>query len=140
MARYVLLVNEQDHRIERVKVGFSWVLLFWTWLLGIPLFLRRVYTWAFAVLAIDILLPLVERRVLGETGWVVKHFQDGFKYSHQFSYVSEWSGLIILALSVYLGFRGNEVTGRYYLKRGWDFADPESSEAKYARSRWHMPI
>ena len=139
MARYVILVNEQQHRVERIKVGFSWVLLFWTWLFALPLFIRRVYTWALAILSIEVILPLIERRLSLEPIWIINETTQGWRFSYEVFQLSEWSGLIVFALSVYLGFRGNEITGRYFLNRGWEFADPDSQEAIYARSRWHMP-
>lgn len=150
MANYVFFVNETEQRVHKVKVGFSWVCLFWTWLFAIPLFIRRVYPWAIGIVILQLFFLIIER----------KFGLFGFDYSVNYSFIeslngsldpssiswqihnykSEWCGLITLAISVYLGFRGNEITARYYLKNGYHFAEPDSAMVKIAKVKWHMQI
>ena len=146
MANYIIFVNEAEHRVAKVKVGFSWVCLFWTWLFALPLFIRRIYPWAFGIAALELLFYFIER----------KFVFFGFDYSilkclagaSDFCPVSwsiyhlnhQWSGLITFGISVYLGFFGNEITARYYLKNGYHFADPDSTMVKLAKVKWRIQL
>lgn len=144
MSQNVVFVNEKDNHVQTVKIGFSWTLLFWSWILGLPFFIRRVYTWGAVFAVLQILNYFVGRQ------WISKHcFHRYFtEYSnYTVSYYdcdlvgpTGFLGLVIFGLSVYMGFRGNELTARYYLKNGYRFDSPESSLVKIAKARWRMPI
>jgi hypothetical protein len=49
------LVNQRSGEHKNVKVGFSWVLFFFSGILGIPLFLRRLHVWGAVFLVLWIL-------------------------------------------------------------------------------------
>ena len=144
MAQYVVLINDEEQHVQTVKIGFSWVLLFWSWLFGLPFFIRRVYTLGalFAVLQV----------VNFFAQWKGRTKDCFYTFSNESSHMSVYSVscdyaspsglffLILLTLSIYMGFRGNELTARYYLKRGYRFDSPESALVKVAKARWHMPL
>ncbi len=44
--------------------------------------------------------------------------------------------VIGMALSIFLGVKGNELIAKNYLKQGWEFVDPESSMVKIAKEQW----
>ena len=146
MANYVIFVNEKEQRIEKVKVGFSWVCLFWLWLFAIPLFIRRIYPWAFGILVAQLVLYALDYRHgyhdferLYLHCWVnsTETCSIGWQTFH---FVNKWGGMITFLLSVYFGFRGNEITARYYLKNGYKFAEPDMAIVKVAKMQWHMPL
>ena len=47
-------------------------------------------------------------------------------------------GTALAALSVFLGYRGNAMIARRYLARGYQFARPQSVEARLAAQRWGL--
>ena len=56
------LVNQRSGEHKYIKVGFSWVLSFFSGLLGIPLFPRRLHVWGavfFALWVLYIFGPLM---------------------------------------------------------------------------------
>lgn len=143
MSQNVVFTNEKDNRIKTVKVGFSWTLLFWSWLFGLPFFIRRAYSWGALFAFLQGLNYLVGRI------WIKRHcFQQYLDYSnfsvsfYDCDYIAPFGfiGFAILVLSIYMGFRGNELTARYYLRNGYKFDAPESSVVKVAKARWHMPV
>ena len=136
------MINEAEHRLQKVKVGFSWTLLFWTWLFAIPLFLRRVHTWAFGVLGFILASYYVESFYRFNEPVIHFHMENKgvMHIAYYFSFLNDWGSIALFILSVYLGFKGNEITGRHYLRSGWRFAMPDSPEAKYACYKWHIPF
>ena len=47
--------------------------------------------------------------------------------------------ILIWILSIFFGIRGNALTGRGYIDRGWLFSEPNSEAAIYARKVWRLP-
>ncbi len=93
-----VLVHPLTGEIRSIKNGFSWTCLLWSWFFGIPLFIRKLYIWGVVMIVL------------------------------QFSYISgedgsnAFMGLVILVLSVVLGFKGNEWAVKGYLAKGWTLA------------------
>jgi hypothetical protein len=146
MANYVTFVNDTEQRVEQVKVGFSWVCLFWTWFFAIPLFIKRVYPWALGIVALQGIFYLIEHQLLLHS-FEHTFFRclTGSKDSctagwYLLALPHQWSGLITFIISIYLGFRGNETIARYYLKNGYRFADPKNPMVKQAQVQWRMQI
>jgi hypothetical protein len=46
--------------------------------------------------------------------------------------------LAVAGLCLYLGYRGNALTARHYLACGYEFAEPESVEARIAAQSWGL--
>lgn len=120
---HVRFKNQNTGEIKEVKVGFSWILLFFSAFLGLPLFLRRLYVWGavFLVLwAINLLGPAIASSPQGGAAIQLVMF------------------LILLGLSIWTGTKGNEMTAKNLLEQGWQFAEPESDSVKFAKMRWRL--
>lgn len=122
MAVYVPFKQPKTGEVRTVKVGWSWVLFLWSGFLGIPLFLRRLNVWGFVFLAL----------------WVVNLLASA---------VSEDNGgislvifLIAVALQIWLGIKGNEMTAKNYLEQGWEFAEPDAEATRIGRERWGITV
>lgn len=90
-----VLVHPLTGEIRSIKNGFSWTCLLWSWFFGIPLFIRKLYIWGVVMIVL------------------------------QFSSFPDESGvigLVMLVLSVVLGFKGNEWAVKRYLAKGWTLA------------------
>lgn len=116
-ATVVQLRNDRSGEIKRVKVGWSWVLFFFCTFLGIPLFLRRLHGLGIMFLVIWI-ISVVLSMMLGPAGSAVT--------------------LLLIPLNIWMGLKGNEITGKKLLETGWSFTDPDGENAKYAKTRWRL--
>lgn len=121
----VAFKNPKTGELKAVKIGFSWVLVLFSGVFGLPLFLRQLYglgafmaAWRVFVILISIIPMSADAR----------------------------EGLVPLllvvdvGLVVWLGLKGNEYTGKNLLNHGWVFAKPDSLEAQFAASRWGIEL
>lgn len=120
-ANHVSLKNSATGEIKEIKIGWSWPLFCLTWFFGLPLFLRRLWVPAMgnAIIAVFVF------------------------YSWMFSF-----GLIdprlmlaqvlVIVSAFYWAIRGNKLTAKNYLKKGWVFAEPESESARQAKQAWKL--
>lgn len=109
--------------IRSVKVGWSWVLFLFSWFLGLPLFLRGLPILGaifLSLFAIKLVLPAVS-----------------VNYAQTRDIIS-LINLLLFGLSIWLGIKGNEYTGKRLLENGWTFYDPTSESAKYAQQKWRI--
>lgn len=113
---FIGIKNNATGETKVVKCGFSWTLLFFSGFYGVPLFFRGVMYWAYIMLSTDLLCNLFYLLELGMLYWL-------FAFAN-------------LGLAIYLGFEGNEITIKQYLKQGWVFIYPEGEMTKYAKMRW----
>jgi hypothetical protein len=118
MAIYVPFKQPKTGEVRTVKVGWSWVLFLWSGLLGIPLFLRRLNVWGFVFLALwiaNILTSVISESSAGVGGL---------------------TGIAAIALQIWLGIQGNEMTAKNYLEQGWEFAEPTDEATRIGREAW----
>ena len=122
MAINVSLQNPLSGEIKFIKVGFSWTLFFFSTVLGIPLFARKLYLWGFTMLAINV------------ASLVFPFFMT--------TNVAIANRLIFIigqfAISIMLGIKGNEMTAKRWMAMGWRFTDPQSETSRYARMQWKI--
>jgi hypothetical protein len=111
--------NPRTGELKEVKVGWSWTLFFFAGLFGLPLFLRKLYTWGFVFLALWV-VNLLGPAMAGQSG----------------AFIPFMMFFIFLGLEIWLGIKGNELTAKNYLDQGWDFAEPQSQADTYARGKW----
>lgn len=110
--------NPETGEIKSVKVGWSWTLFLFSGFLGVPLFMRGLNFWGSAFAAMWFLNILVQ--------------------------VGDDSGLILLfcifalAAEFWIGVKGNELTAKHYLSLGWEFSDPNSDAARFAKMHWGL--
>lgn len=117
------LRNSRSGELKEIKIGFSWILLFFSGFLGLPLFLRRLYIWGAVFLAL----------------WAVNFLGPSIAGSNEDALAIQLvMFLIMLGLSIWMGVKGNEMTGKNLLEQGWEFVEPSSDVAKFAKLRWGL--
>jgi hypothetical protein len=117
------LVNRRSGEQKYVKVGFSWVLLFFSGLLGIPLFLRCLYVWG-AIFLVLCILYVFTPQMLPDTVHAVGAYL-----------LLSWA---FLTLQIWVGMKGNEMTAKNLLENGWSFSNPNAQETRFAMTKWNL--
>ena len=107
--------NIHTGEVRQVKVGWSWVLFFFSTFLGLPLFLRGLVTWGAMYAGFSVL------NMIG-------------------SLASSSAGLSLsfvgLALCIFMGVKGNEITAKSLLSQGWLVKDADSEITRIGLARW----
>lgn len=118
----VMLKNEKTGELKGIKVGWSWVLFFWSGFLGIPLFLRRLNMFGIMFLALWFLNFVVNFALPPSETIIVQ------------------CGLfpLFFGLTIWMGVKGNELTAKNYLENGWVFLNADSEETKHAKEKWKL--
>ncbi len=114
----VYLKNSATEEIESIKIGFNFVLFFFgVYFFGILFFFRKLQNWGIFCLIFD----LIALFIIG----TAKNDQ-----------ITNLLNLFVFCLSLYIGFKGNELTVKGLLKNGYEFVDPESDNVKLAKRKW----
>ena len=116
--------NPKTGELKSVKVGWSWTLFFFSGFLGFPLFLRGLYVWGGVFLTL----------------WVVNLLFSFVGDSDQAAGAAIVFTFIFLGLAIWAAIKGNELTAKNYLEKGWELADPESAQTKFAKGKWGITI
>lgn len=124
MATHVMFQNPKTNETKTVKVGWSWVLFLFSGILGLPLFLRGLHMWG------GIMAGLWGVNFIWSSLPATDEFSDGVS--------ALILGLIGLGLQIWFGIKGNEMTAKSYLEKGWKMLDTDSAAAKHARSKWGL--
>lgn len=115
--------NPRTNEIKSVKVGWSWTLLSFSGILGIPLFLRKLNSWGFVFLIVWLASVIVPNSFDKQGGLGL--------------------GIVLLLISLVMTFwiaaKGNEMTAKNYLDLGWTFAEPDSEATRFGKLHWGMP-
>lgn len=122
MAIDVALQNPFTGETTRVKVGWSWVLFLFSGAFGIPLFRRKLQTWGFVFLAINLVAMVCQIAIDNAAAQLLLILVQ----------------LLAIGLIIFMGVKGNEITAKNYLAQGWTFVDPNSEITRYAKMRWHI--
>lgn len=123
---FVQFRNPRSGEIKKVKIGFSFVLFFFSGFWGIPLFLRKLNELGLVMLVISLVYTGMN---------LVSEINPSIPYIN-FSLFAFF--LLCLGLGIWLGIKGNELTAKNYLDKGWEFVDPESDFVKLAKSKWGL--
>lgn len=121
----VMLENTRTGDRKPLVVGWNWTFFFFSSFLGIPLFMKGLTSWGAVIVilwGLELALPL------------------GMTATTQPNPLGLVSGALIAVLSVFLAYKGNGLIARKYLARGYDFAKPDSAEARYAIEKWGLLI
>ncbi len=109
-------------RTKWIRDGFAWDLFVLSPLLGLPLFWRKLHAWGAIVLAILLAWLVVDRFLAGP----IEIFAGiGF------------AGVFFL-LDLFLGWRGNGLTARAYLRHGWTVDHPDYAATRKLMARWKL--
>ena len=123
MAVFVNFKHEKSGERRSVKVGWSWTLFLFSGILGIPLFLRRLHVWGGVMLAL----------------WMVNLVGPSVAVTDEDVFVLELACQIgFVALGVFFGVKGNEMTAKNYLENGWSFSDPDDDATTFAKGKWGL--
>jgi len=99
----VLLENPRTGEARRLRTGFSWTLFLFSGVLGVPLFLRGLHRWGLAFVGLWAIDALVVWLSVG----AVRALAEAALFC------------AFLGLQFWLGFRGNALTAKTYMARGW---------------------
>lgn len=110
----VMLTEPKTGQKKFLKVGFSWMLLFLAPLYGIGLFARGLHSHGAAIFILCILVVILAA-----------------------SPANSILGLLLIAIGIYYGVKGNELTAKKLMSKGWELPKDESA-AEYARTRWSI--
>lgn len=119
MSIHVTFKNPKTGELKQVKVGWSWTLFLFAGVFGIPLFLRKLNTLGFLFLLM----------------WAVN-----FVASLYLGVVGIATMLASIGFSVWIAIKGNELTAKNFLERGWEFSSPDSDIVKLAKAKWGLAI
>lgn len=122
----VMLHNPNSGELKAVKVGWSWTLFFFSGFFGLPLFLRKLHYWGLFFLLQPVLFNFVpdppedkeDAAILGMAYLIMV--------------------LIQLGLYVFIAIKGNEMTAKNLLEKGWKFAHPDAIETQAAKKFWRL--
>ena len=122
----VLLINHKTGETKYVKVGFAWVpFLFGLSLLGFPFWLRKMYGYGVVGLIATILCGQLAQSMMAH---YPRAQPDGLWIYYA----------IYLIVSFFFGMDSNEKTARAFMKEGFEFYEPNSALAMYAKKSWKM--
>lgn len=108
-----------------VDTGWSWSLFLASGFLGLPLFFRGLALWG-TVMTTAWSLYLVMLIVASTGGGAA-------------AAVLDWGlSIIVGALCVFFGFKGNALTAKRYISLGYEFANPDSADAQAAAQSWGL--
>lgn len=114
--------------VKFVKVGWSWTLFLFANFLGIPLFLRGLNILGVLLIILDII------------SWGIKF--SGSMISDEYIVIAASASMIVslfmLAVAIWLGMKGNEITAKHYLNKGWVFGNSDEISTKFARMTWKL--
>jgi len=114
-------------RLKWVRVGFAWDLFVLAPLFGLPLFWRKLPQWGAVILGL-LLTWFV--------AWFVLHVS--LRMDHAANAAGMIYFVVSFALQLYLGFRGNRLTARAYVRHGWSVDHPEYAATRKIVQRWKL--
>jgi len=109
-------------RIRWIKDGFAWDLFVLSPLLGLPLFWRKLHAWGAVVLAILLAWFIADRFLAGRIEMIA-----GIGFTAAF-----------FLIDLFLGWRGNRLTARAYLRHGWTVDHPDYAATRKLMARWKL--
>ena len=115
--------NPATGEIRQVKCGWSWTIFFFSWFLGLPLFLRGLMGWGVIFLVLSLTHGAVHA-----LGAYVHH--PGM---HLVRFIS-------FLLWIWVSAHGNKLTAKRYLERGWVFENPNNDFTSEAKRRWGITV
>ena len=117
----VALFNRRTGVIVQQKIGWSWPCCLFGWAWGIPLFYKKLYGLGTFILMIE---------------WI----SYGIAQPNSELRESPITTIVLIFLpfviSVLLAGFVNKLSGRKYLRNGWEFFAPDAEATKVAIQRW----
>jgi hypothetical protein len=114
------LRNDTTGEVKTLTVGFSWTIFLFSNILGIPLFMRKLYAFGGIMVGIGLMRTMT--------------------YSIEDTDLSSIVSIVIFGagfgLALYLGMKGNELTAKKLLSDGWVWSVPDSDQTEAAKRAW----
>jgi len=102
-----------------IDTGWSWSLFLGASFFGLPLFFRGLALWGTLMVILWFLQVALSLAEVGETlQWLVT--------------------FAVAGMCLFLGYQGNALSARHFIACGYDFAHPDSPEARFAAERWGL--
>lgn len=102
-----------------IDTGWSWSLFLGASFLGLPLFFRGMAMWGTLMMVLWCLKLAVSLTSAPETlDWILT--------------------FVVTGACLFLGFQGNAMSARHFVACGYDFAYPDSTEARIAAEQWGL--
>lgn len=117
----LLLKHPRTRKTAEVPLGFAWTLFLFSGFLGAPLFLRGLHLWGAAILGL----------------WVAD-LAAGWLGAGGAGAAQPVLFCAFLAVQAWLGLKGNEMTAKAYLARGWVVVDPADAATRRLMMRWRL--
>jgi hypothetical protein len=117
----VALRHPETGDVKFVPLGWSWSLFLGAGLFGLPLFTRGLALWGTGVLALWCLQFAVPLAAAPDA---------------DADLLQDILFIAAIGVCVYLGGKGNALSGKHYLACGYDFAEPNAMEARLAVDAW----
>lgn len=117
----VALRHPGTGKFKFVDTGWSWSIFLGAGFFGLPLYFRGLALWGTLMLVlwfVQLTVPLVAAANGAMLEWLLT--------------------FAVVGLCFYLGFRGNALSARHLVACGYEFADPQSPEARIAAERWGL--
>jgi len=111
--------------LKFVDTGWSWSLFLSSGFLGLPLFFRGLALWGTVMMFAWALSLAPLMMAISGVGTDLAAL--------------DWAlALIVGVLCVFFGFKGNALAARRYISLGYEFANPDSAEARAATQSWGL--
>ncbi|MDR6114125.1 MULTISPECIES: hypothetical protein [unclassified Sphingomonas] len=125
---HVRLSNDRTGEVKDIKIGFSFTLFFFSSVLGIPLFLRKLNQWGGCMLLMCIVYWCVNYLPMPDDGEPWPSGSDVFFTALSFA---------MLGFSIFFGIKGNEMTAKHLLENGWSFMEDDRA-TEFAKIKWSL--
>lgn len=125
---HVRLQNDRTGEVKEIKVGFSFTLFFFSTVLGIPLFMRKLNQWGTAMLVLCLAYWLFNYAPMPDDG------SAGVTNSDIFFLLLN---IAMFGLTTFLGIKGNELTAKHLLETGWSFTE-DDQVTDFAKMKWSL--
>ena len=119
----VALRHRGTGNIRHVDTGWSWSIFLAAGFFGLPLYLRGLSFWG-TVMVITWCLRLFLPTAAGSLASTAE--------------LQLYLSLAIGGLCFYLGFKGNALSARHYIACGYEFSEPDGTEARIASDEWGL--
>lgn len=119
----VALRHPNTGSFKFIDTGWSWPIFLGAGFFGLPLFFRGMSLWGTAMLILwflQLAVPLAAGGDADTLSWILT--------------------FAVLGLCGFLGARGNALSARHFLACGYEFAYPDSPEARLASESWGLEI
>lgn len=115
----IALRHRSTGNFKFIGTGWSWPIFMGAGLLGLPLFFRGLALWGTLMMTLwclQVTVPFASVTNDNTLEWLLN--------------------IAIMGFSVFLGIRGNALSAKHFFACGYEFANPDSSEARIAADRW----